>query len=130
MPLKPLKLKERIDRLDAFEKWRLLKRRVPEAEPTIKQDANEAGMYALHRLKHRWPEAEAKIMKGDMATAYAYQIIKGRWPEAEPYIMKNPSQAWSYAMNVLKRPWPEAEPYIKKDRDNWMMYQYHVLKKQ
>ena len=68
--------------------------RVPELEPIIARDPQEAYYYALD-LAERFPEGEPVIAKNsNLAYFYAYLVIKDRWPEAEPVIAKSTTYAY------------------------------------
>ena len=106
----------------------ILKRRWPEAEPTIMKDPKPASYYAINVIKGRWPEAEPTIIKDHLAAmSYASYVLKDRWPEAEPTIAKNPMSAGFYAKNVIKGRWPEAEPIIMEDPYSASHYAATVL---
>jgi len=103
MPLKPIKIKQRLDR--------------------IKMDPKRALKAANNLIKGRWQKAEPYIMKdASAATDYATFVIKGAWKEAEPYIMKDANYAVLYAINVLHHRWLEGEPLIKKNSGAWKNY--------
>lgn len=64
MPLKPIKLKKRLEE--------------------IKKDPQSAFLFAHIRLHHRWPEAEPYILKDKkVAMFYAYHVKQKHWPELE-----------------------------------------------
>ena len=106
MPLKPIKAKDRLER--------------------IKTNPLKAFHFAHKVLKTRWPEAEPYIMKDLTYTIlYAIYMIKERWPEAEKIIIKDPRAAYEYAKYILNQPWPEAVPYSKQDA-----YWYNLYKKE
>ena len=115
MPLKPIKIKSRIESLihdikhadyafDAYDAYVLAVRL-----RTLYKNNKKAKKYLL--------ELESVIKKeAEVAYLYAANYLKRAWPEAEPYIMKDPFTAYKYARLVLKRRWPEAEPFIYKDK--------------
>ena len=115
MPLKPIKIKSRIESLiqdikqadyafDTFDAYYLALRL-----NDLYKNNKKVKTYLL--------ELEKVIMKEpELAYLYASNILNRAWPEAEPYIMKVPFTAYKYARQVLKRRWPEAEPTIKKDK--------------
>lgn len=121
MPLKPIKIKSRIESLiqdikqadyafSAFDAYKLaLKLRA------LYKNNKKAKKYLL--------EIE-NVMKKEPEIAYLYasNILKRAWPEAEPYILGDPFIAYKYARRVLKRRWPEAEPVIKQDRVTYDYY--------
>lgn len=111
MPLKPIKIKQRLDK--------------------IKMEPKRALRAANNLIKGRWKEAEPFIMKdASAATDYATFVIKGAWKDAEPYIMKDANYAVLYAINVLHDRWLEGEPHIKKNSRAWKDYKnYFGLKK-
>lgn len=115
MPLKPIKIKYRIESLiqdikqadyafDTFDAYYLALR----LKDLYKNNKN---------IKKYLLELEKVIMKEpELAYLYASNILNRAWPEAEPYIMKVPFTAYKYARQVLKRRWPEAEPSINRDK--------------
>ena len=121
MPLKPIKIKSRIESLvqdikqedyafSAFDAYKLaLKLRA------LYKNNKKAKKYLL--------EIE-NVMKKEPEIAYLYasNILKRAWPEAEPYILRDPFIAYKYARRVLKRRWHEAEPVIKQDRVTYDYY--------
>ena len=84
----------------------------------------EAVTYAQKRIKGRWPELEAIILRqvaiNDMcagdALNYAVHVVKGRWPELESRFSTTkstdtmPKLAARYAYEVLKVPWRDVHP--------------------
>jgi len=76
MPLKPIKIKHRLDKIKMDPKQalkaanNLIKGRWPEAEPTIMKDAASAYYYAYNVLQKRWPAAEKMILNSAYAAAY------------------------------------------------------------
>lgn len=78
MPLKPLKLKPRLDK--------------------IKKNPKLIFNYAHKIMKQRWPEAEPYIIKDPFwASHYAQHVIQGRWPEAEPTIKRDALAYYLYS---------------------------------
>lgn len=113
---------------------KIIKRRWPEAEPTILKDPYSSYSYTTSVMPGRWEAAEPIMMQyPEVAVLYARQILandpewtktpgheNGRWPEAEPYIMEKPEYSVNYATRVIKGRWkdigkPEAEEIIMKD---------------
>lgn len=82
MPLKPIKLKPRLDHLKKFPKLafnyahKIMKQRWPEAEPYIIKHPFWAYKYAVEVMRERWPEAEPKI-KRDALAFYLYSKFLG-----------------------------------------------------
>lgn len=113
MPLKPIKLKDRLQK--------------------IKKHPFDILNFCRYNLNGgRWPGAEPFILKYKdpfWALMYARDIIQGRWPEAEPLIMKDAYVASRYAIEVIKGPWPEAERIIKRDAAAWSNYTNKVKNK-
>ena len=121
MPLKPIKIKSRIESLIQ----------------DIKQADYEFGAYdaymlaqrlrALYKNNKKYMTDLENVIKEDPQVAFLYvlNILKRPWPEAEPYIMKEPIEAYRYAKEILKRRWPEAEPIIKQDRESYNYYKKH-----
>jgi len=111
MPLKPIKLKDRLQK--------------------IKKHPFDILNFCRDNLNNgRWPGAEPFILKNEdpfWALAYARDVIQGRWPEAEPRIMKDSFLAYRYAKEVIKGPWQEAERFIKQDAAAWSLYTDKVL---
>ena len=111
MPLKPIKLKDRLQK--------------------IKKDPVEVLNFCRYTLNgSRWPGAEPFILKHKdpfWSLMYARDVIQGRWPEAEPRIMKDSFLAYRYAKEVIKGPWQEAERFIKRDAAAWSIYTDKVL---
>jgi hypothetical protein len=85
----------------------------------------EAAVYLAQKLNQRLPESEPYILQnGEQAYIYNNEILKqDRWIEAEPAIMTDPIYASFYAINNLKRPWLEAEPYILQNANE--AFRYH-----
>lgn len=82
MPLKPIKTKDRLDK--------------------VKHNPEKAVEYAFETIKGPWPEAEPFIMKhGRSAFLYALHVLKHRWPEAEPFIKKHKIM-WSNYRVIFK----------------------------
>jgi len=78
--------------------------------------------YAGHVLKRRWPEGE-EVIKDDAYEARRYAMMFNfRFKAAEPYIMERPEQAYYYAEDIIEGRWKEAEPYIKKSERVWPEY--------
>jgi hypothetical protein len=88
--------------------------------------------YAVKFLKGRWPEGEAKLLKGallksynsrnmKLALEYAQRMVKGRWVELEAKFHRaKPSEASGYgsaeyAINVLKQRWTTVGVKPRKD---------------
>ena len=95
MPLKPLKTKERLER--------------------VKKDAGLAYYFAKDVIKDRWPEVEPIIMQDAWwAWQYAVDVIEAPWPEAEHAISKKSIPAYNYAVLVIKDKWPPGEKAINK----------------
>lgn len=70
-------------------------------EHIIKQHPGHAYLYARHRLKSRWPEAEPIIMKSQYyAYQYAVHVVKNRWLEAED-IIRTDEFWWECYCSVL-----------------------------
>jgi len=114
---------------EAYTKALHAKKRMPELEFIILQDAECAYWYARDVIDDRWPEAELVIMQDAMyAHWYAVDVIKGRWPEAEPVIMHDAYYAYAYAYTILKKRWPEAEPVILQHVPDAFRYVRDVIK--
>ena len=124
MPLKPIKIKSRIESLvqdikqadyefGAYDAYMLAQRLVP--------------LFKNNKKAKKYITDLENVIKEDpqVAFVYATNILKQPWPEAEPYIMKEPIEAYRYAKEILKRRWPEAEPIIKQDRESYNYYKKH-----
>jgi len=113
----------------AYYTARTAKKRIPELETIIMQDAAYAMSYAQDVIQGRWLEAEPYIMQNvSYAYFYARNVIKRRWLEAEPYIMQDAEYAWLYARDVIQDRWLEAEPYIMHDACRACFYADQVIK--
>lgn len=78
MPLKPLKVQQRLSK--------------------VKKDPLLAVNVCVRSFKKRWPEMEDSISENPKAASYyAYHIIKNRWTKAEPVILDSPY----YSMYVI-----------------------------
>ena len=99
MPLKPIKIKQRIfaDGITADKAVVVAKRaqkRWPEMEPLILKYPESACRYAIFVIKERWPEAEPVILQNNtFANLYAFHVVKGRWPELEQKYSNHPNSA-------------------------------------
>ena len=99
MPLKPIKLKQRIfaDEITAqkaVDIARKLKTRWPKMEPLILKHPETAYKYAIFVINDRWPEAEPVILQDyTIANYYAYNILRNRWPELEQRYKEHPNAA-------------------------------------
>lgn len=128
MPLKPLYLNKRLDKIKKIP-WsaysvaiNVLKDRWPAAEPYIMKDPEVALYYARDVIKGRWQEAEPYIMKNiEPANLYNRDIMKGKWPDLLNHIKQDAKAATEYCTFNNVR-WPEAEPYIVKDLDAAIEY--------
>lgn len=114
----------------------------PDAEPSmLESELPELLLdYTTNALKHRWPEAEEKLVEWMGKDAfishyyyvnnmieYAEQFGISSWPALEKKLLEtqnqdSPTLLASYAIRVLKHRWPDAEPVIKKLRDPWQLY--------
>ena len=114
---------------EAFKIALKAKKRLPELESIIMQDAGWTYYYACDIIKDRWTEAEPVIMQSaEYAYTYACNVIKGRWQEAEPIIMQDAVWACFYAADIIKGRWLEAEPTIMR-YSNWSYaYAQNVIK--
>lgn len=98
---------------------KLVDRPIPDLEPALLTDLDEAMNYFLYIRKRlgRWPELEELLLKSndclDIIT-YANYTKMSSWSEAEPILANNNWGAYSYATVILKRPWPPGEPIILK----------------
>jgi len=103
--------------------------RVPEVEPMILKDANNAFIYARDVIKGRWSESEAVISK-DAKIAYCYvrDVIKSKWPEGEAAISKDAHSSYYYAMDIIKDRWPEGEATIAQNASYAYFYAMDVIK--
>lgn len=121
MPLKPIKIKSRIESLvqdikqadyafSAFDAYKLALRL--------------RALYKNNKKAKKYLQVLENVIKiePEVAFLYAANYLKRDWPEAEPYILKDPFVAYKYARRVLKRRWPEAEPVIKQDRITYDYY--------
>lgn len=132
MPLKPLKIKDRFENLKKDPKGasnyaiNVMKRRWPEAEPTIMKDPKSAIRYAFLLMGgNRWPELEKLIIHDpELILDYAKNNLMNRWVEAEPYLLKDPHTASKYAsrFNIIK--WPNLENEIIKHKDKAAAFLY------
>jgi len=126
--VKKLKLKSQMNFTSEFyPEW---KDYLKTQEDKIVKVPHLAVKYTIDVIKRRWPEAEPYIMNdADIAFAYARDVIKGRWYEAEPYIMKDKFASIQYAIDVVKERWFDAEPYIKKSKYSDEYLEYFNIKK-
>ena len=126
MPLKPIKIKSRIESLiqdikqadyafDTFDAYYLALRL-----NDLYKNNKKVKKYLLELEKVITKEPESAYL-------YASNILNRAWPEAEPYIMKDPFLAYKYARLVLKKRWPEAEPTIKQKEVTWSLYKNLLL---
>jgi hypothetical protein len=102
---------------NAFLYCKKMKRRIPEAEELIKNNAHYAGRYADEIIHGRWPEAEEVIKKsGYQAGLYARLVIEDRWPEAERYIV-HPGMTYcnDYRLFLSKLPFSKKIGWLKKE---------------
>lgn len=89
-----------------------IKRRIPELEKYILENANLSVEYATTFIKDRWPEAEENIIKNadfQYLFNYCVYVIKDRWPEAEDRILKSPEFTYKYCEGVIEKRWDKAE---------------------
>jgi len=94
------------------------KRRIPELEGLLLQDANAAYNYAKSILQARWPEAEPIILREGSSKVlffYAKHVIRDRWAEAEDKIIKCSKYIMEYTKDLVKNRWKEAEDKIIGD---------------
>ena len=109
MPLKPLKIKPRLN--------------AKIAEIKSLQHRYSAAQFArmsfelANSIKIRIPELEPFIFK-DVWAAYEYviSIVKKPLLEAEPIILDDPWTAFHYAVKIKKERWPAAEQVLKDNQ--------------
>jgi hypothetical protein len=109
MPLKPLKIKPRLN--------------AKIAEIKSLQHRYSAAQFArmsfelANGIKIRIPELEPFIFK-EVWAAYEYviSIVKKPLLEAEPIILDDPWTAFHYAVKIKKERWPAAEQVLKDNQ--------------
>lgn len=109
MPLKPLKIKPRLNARVA---------EIKSLQPLY--SAARIANLSLDLAKGiniRIPELEPFIFKDHWA-AYEYvrSVVKKPLPEAEPIILDDPWTAFHYAVNIKKKRWPAAEQVLKDNQ--------------
>jgi len=99
MPLKPIKIKSRIE--------------------SLVQDIKQAD-YAFDAY-------DAYVLAVRLRTLYKNnKKAKKYLLELESVIKNEAEVAYLYAANYLKRAWPEAEPCIEKNKNAWSYYKQHL----
>jgi hypothetical protein len=102
MPLKPLKIKPRLNA------------KIAEIKSLQGYERMNQGVDLALDLKIRIPELEPFIfLYAGYAYEYIKKVVKKPLPEAEPIILKDPYFAYLYAVNIKKKRWPAAEQSLK-----------------
>lgn len=96
---------------------------------------NTAENFALHVLRGRWPEYEARIIGNPRFVESYARIVLLRlgslvhWPEGEAEMIRaaDPEAALEYALRIRRRRWEDAEPLFAVRGDIALRYAQEML---
>lgn len=131
MPLKPLKIKKRLDIVKS-DPWSAAKyitkfrMRVPAWEKYIIKDPKAALHYAKYSMPgKKWPELEKLIIHDPVLIFdYTKNALGYRWEEAEPNLVKDVYSAIGYARDFGIIKWPNLVNEIMKHKDKQALLMY------